>query len=558
MAKGAHLCPRLKTEPTPELVRQEITSFLQQADKLRTRSLLQVTITVALSDTASSAGVKAWHTLTRLQIGGAFKRGHRADKQATETAMLLIALYQQRQRFIGERLALAHGQMLEPQKRQSISHCNAFLEEAQNECDLWASLGKSGRALRCLVKALRVAVPNIANLSASHRDGCDVLARIGSYLEACFYVSFCCIGHFSLPTKLLKELPERKCYKQCLTTATICSGSRLGTNAKKPSANVLSGSEQLTKWAEMGFGVYGQLFNVYKTMGFQEGLKSLLACLDSIVESNTPLITSNRCGSFILHDIYTLCMCACESRRREVTNVLDSLARKEMTSSKWRRQLEGCSAYVKQMNLPGHDASIHSLFIASRKAFMAKDPSAARAASLKCWRKLDECGTIQHMLETRRLRPRTAVKTGLSQMIVLEQASMLKRLYAKEGNLTAAEWFAKFCFLFCKEMQWHFLVGKCGMEYVKFLKERGFLAQAAKQCRRVHRSLAEELGDDYAEWLPNAPQVPLMLDHIEKTLASEMEFAFPADERRVLKSDVALPHVFVCPKQLCTGDNDYR
>ena len=67
-------------------------------------------------------------------------------------------------------------------------------------------------------------------------------------------------------------------------------------------------------------------------------------------------------------------------------------------------------------------------------------------------------------------------------------AKMLHELYAKEEKWKPANGSLSSVYV----MEKFYLVEKCGVEYVKFLKERGKVGKALKQCRWVQRVLVVE------------------------------------------------------------------
>lgn len=67
-------------------------------------------------------------------------------------------------------------------------------------------------------------------------------------------------------------------------------------------------------------------------------------------------------------------------------------------------------------------------------------------------------------------------------------------------------------------MQLLFVAGKCGLKYAELLEEQGKWAEAIKQCRLVHDDLVENFGEDYLEWLPEAPNAAQMLERLRADL----------------------------------------
>ena len=95
-----------------------------------------------------------------------------------------------------------------------------------------------------------------------------------------------------------------------------------------------------------------------------------------------------------------------------------------------------------------------------------------------------------------------------------EIADCLRQVYAEE-NHSISGWFCVFLLKVARFTEAPFLVAKYHAYYVEYLQRSDKLSEALVQANCLQRFLVEEFGEDYLEWLENAPNAVELCQRLE-------------------------------------------
>ena len=96
-----------------------------------------------------------------------------------------------------------------------------------------------------------------------------------------------------------------------------------------------------------------------------------------------------------------------------------------------------------------------------------------------------------------------------------ELAKYLCKIYTKEKKYYCAEWFCSFLMKSAKRENQFFLQAKSQAYYVDYLKCTGRLSEAFTQANLLQIFLTDEFGEDYLDWLEEAPNAVKLCQELE-------------------------------------------
>ena len=150
----------------------------------------------------------------------------------------------------------------------------------------------------------------------------------------------------------------------------------------------------------------------------------------------------------------------------------------------------------------------YTAFSQARSALYHKEYSDARRSSLSCWRELT------YLMDTNFDVNCEKAPSILSGMF-LELADCLREVYAYLQEHDIAGWFCSFLLTTAKRMEASFLMAKYRAYYIDHLKCNNQLSEAMAQAHLLQLFLVDENGEDYLDWLTDAPDALKILSELE-------------------------------------------
>ena len=97
----------------------------------------------------------------------------------------------------------------------------------------------------------------------------------------------------------------------------------------------------------------------------------------------------------------------------------------------------------------------------------------------------------------------------------LELADCLRKVYTNEKKHTTAGWFCSFLMRMAKELQSKFLMAKYQAYYVEHLTCTDQLSEALVQAQDLQTFLTDEFGEDYLDWMEDAPDAASLCEELK-------------------------------------------
>ena len=135
----------------------------------------------------------------------------------------------------------------------------------------------------------------------------------------------------------------------------------------------------------------------------------------------------------------------------------------------------------------------------------------ARKKALSCWRELTNLIRTDFM-------PKPQVVDLFSLIMFLELADCLRRLYTSDHKHSTAGWFCSFLLSLARRLKCSFLVAKYQAHYVENLQCTYQISEALVQAHLLQSFLIDEFGEDYLDWLADAPHASRLCEELESTI----------------------------------------
>ena len=137
-----------------------------------------------------------------------------------------------------------------------------------------------------------------------------------------------------------------------------------------------------------------------------------------------------------------------------------------------------------------------------------------RKKALCCWRELNSLLLTNFMFQR-----------GQCDMfffaMFFELADWLRKVYIIEKNLRVAEWFCCFLTETAKKENLLSLIAKFGAYYIEHLRNTDQLSEALLQAGQLQIFLKDEFGDDYLDWLEDAPVATKLYEELSALSISQ-------------------------------------
>ena len=88
--------------------------------------------------------------------------------------------------------------------------------------------------------------------------------------------------------------------------------------------------------------------------------------------------------------------------------------------------------------------------------------------------------------------------------IFFEIADCLRKIYAQEKN-SISGWFCVYLLKLARNFQAPFVIAKWHAFYVEYFQRSNKLTEALAEAHRLKRFLESKFGEDYVDWLDDAP-----------------------------------------------------
>lgn len=469
-------------------------------------------------------GTKAqlWCELLRFRIRDGLEDDGVVDKMTMASAHLLAAIFEKLRCVysvrLGEELADQRGCELST----AIYHSVGLLQVSSSEYAIWAELKLHGRAVRALVKAFDVIEKTVFGKGIAISNTGYGTALWTVMLDTCLA---CCCGMHVIGVESLGSIFIGKAAKWLAHMET--PNSKLNSETGRyPNRGDASRSTSLVKnpydlLDVVSLFAFQPIFDFYKEKEAEKALTHLMRFVDKgLLQTHGTVAGSNQrtLEYFLLNHVECFCGLLGKDESIGTLKRLQELSECEHVSMTWKDAFRQSLEKIRTMLDVTELCAFYKDFVNAREGFTARDlPSAqkhcfqmfAAYRELRRFWKDNEVGADR--LEAIYLN-NTIVR--ILHVLLLDTARSLVELYHDQRHYSEATDIMNESLKLAVHTKLPLVVATHRIWCAKFLKTWGKTSETTEQCRTAQEGLEEAFGEDFLEWLSDAPDPATMLQQL--------------------------------------------
>lgn len=468
---------------------------------------------------------KLWCELLVFRIRDCFQDNGVVDQVTVDSTHMLVVILQKLQQLMSNRRLEKESSEQSDFDEQSciptVYCCRNLLFVAHLEYRVWVSSNSPGHAVRALVTAFNAIEANLFNKGMTIHSMSSGHSQELCYALVCACMHCChdikAVGAYCLGMRLTgkvvewvghKDLPQAKC--DCVSDTHIHGSAILH---RESFAGALCMLQAIALFA------YRAIFDFYQEKNARTALAQLMSALGEAVHYSQQTAASlykEEDWCFLFCHVECLCGLLGKEESLDAVKVIFELSETKHNSATWRNILRRSSVNISKMLDITELSMLYTNFSDAKQSFQARDFSSAYqhthlvlASSDRLRRFIEDNGRDSAWSETIQLLSHPMVE--IIHTILLDAFSFLAHIHQIQDDYSKAHATIQGSLQMAVAMKVPLLAVKCRFEHAKFLKNWGKLLEAVEQWRIAQSSLVAEFGNDYLQWLVDAPDAAPML-----------------------------------------------